>query len=185
MSAPTFKQARRVVDFFDEVKATNEELQNWLGAGDLQKMMLKADLTRVDRQAFHALLNPPPVPIKWGSAIDYVTKIRDWNQRFYLGLSDQQIDELFSVLPAHASPLQPTGISLTLGRGLRYDWEVVMKILEYEIEKLNVRFNPYVDALHVSYFPGSMPATNEGPTLDSSVAGHRHVLGSPERHRAS
>ena len=36
----------RILGFFDEVEATNEQLQNWLGAGDLQKLMLKADLSK-------------------------------------------------------------------------------------------------------------------------------------------
>ncbi len=165
MSTPTFNQSRRVLDFFDEVGATNEQLQNWLGAGDLQKLMLSADLSKVDREAFRALLAPKQKEISWMPVAEYGHKLRDWNDRFRLGLFEEQINELVAKLPDHAGPHKPTGISLTLGKGLKYDREVVQQIIKYELGKLGVAFADYLDGARISYFPGSEPRKSKTPQL--------------------
>lgn len=173
MSTPTLSQGQKFLALVAEADTTREQVQNLLANGDLVKALLGAtDLGRVDRDAFRALLAPAPkpvTPIRWGSAADYAAKLCDWNDRFRFGLRNQQIDELFAVLPDHAGPLQPTGISLTLGKGLRHDWEVVMKVLEYELQKLGVKFTEYFDASRLSYFPGSEPAKAKTPQLEGAL----------------
>lgn len=56
MVAPeaTFGQAEHLLDFFK--KCTKDQLKNFFDNGDLVKLMLDADLSRVDRAAFAALL---------------------------------------------------------------------------------------------------------------------------------
>src|SRR5579864_4511838 len=53
----TAKQARHIVDIIDD--RSREEVQKLIRNGDLLKLMMLADLDRVDRQAFEVLLNPP------------------------------------------------------------------------------------------------------------------------------
>ena len=79
------------------------------------------------------------------------------------------IAHVMSALPDHDGLLLPTGIKLTLGRGLQHDWEVGMKILAYELDKLGVRFTEYFDASRLSYFAGSEPEHPDGVELDVAL----------------
>lgn len=166
MSTPTFNQSRRILDFFDEVGASKEQIQTWLGAGDLTKLMLAADLPNVDREAFKALLAPLPKSIDWTPVAEYRTKLRDWNEPFNLGLLEAQIDSL--ELPDHAGPHLPTSINLTLGKGLLNDRQVVQRIIAYEMRQIRRKYTDYIgnNGWSVAYYPGCEPTTiNPEPQL--------------------
>jgi hypothetical protein len=166
MSTPaTLGQGQKFLEFFTQADATREQVQNLLGNGDLLRPMLVADLSRVDRTAFAALLASPVSSIDWTPVGQYAGKLRDWNERFQLGLTDKQIDTLAAELPDHAGPHQPTGIKLYLSKVLKSDYEVAMKILRYEVEKLGVRFTEYFAPQRLSCFPGSEPPKSKSPSL--------------------
>jgi hypothetical protein len=172
MSTPapaTMAQGQKILALMSQSGASREEIQNFLeGIGDLVVPLLRADYSSIDRAAFHALLAPPLKSIDWTPVSQYAEKIRDWNRRFGLGLSDTQLTahELLLLDEGdHAGPLLPTSISLTLGKSLQHDWEVVMEILKYEVEKLGVPFKEYFDASCLSYSPGSEPSESKVPQL--------------------
>lgn len=112
-----------------------------------------------------ATLAPRPKSINWTPVSQYADKLRDWNQRFRLGLSEEQISGL--VLPDHAGSHQPTGISLTLGKGLEGNRNVVQQIIEYELSKLGVAFTDYIgkNDRSVKYYRGSEPEKSRKPQL--------------------
>lgn len=166
MSTPaSLKQGQKLLEFFAQAGASREQVQNLLGNGDLLQSMLAADLSRVDRTAFAALLAPPVPSIDWTPVSQYADKLCDWNERFQLGLASGQIDSLAAELPDHAGPHQPTGITLYLGEVLKPDYEVAMKILRCEVEKLDVRFSEYFDASRLSCFSGSESPKSKNPSL--------------------
>jgi hypothetical protein len=57
----------------------------------------------------------------WSPVCTYVPKIKARSDLRGWGLTDEQLFELALNLEDHAGPLQPEGISLTLGKGLEYD----------------------------------------------------------------
>ena len=76
MSTPavaTLSQGQKLLDLVKG--ATSQEIQNLLANGDLAKIMLKTDLSKVDRSAFRALLMPTPAAFTW-----YVSPGRQLNK---------------------------------------------------------------------------------------------------------
>ena len=146
---------------------STERMQHMLANGDLFEILGDNAhlLSQVDRSAFRVLFAPPPKSIDWTPVSQYADKLRDWNQRFRLGLSEEQISGL--VLPNHAGPHQPTGISLTLGNGLKGDRKIVQEILKYELSKLGVAFTDYIgkNDRSVKYHQGSEPEKGKKPQL--------------------
>lgn len=136
-------------------------MQTLLANGDLVRVMLLADLARVDREAFETLLVPQPVSTDWTPVDQYGAKLRDWNTRFKLGFTKRQIDALVAELPAHAGSLQPTSITLATGKGLQHDWDVVMQILMHELRQVGVGLGVYIAGSRISCYPGSGVASNQ------------------------
>ena len=127
------------------------------------------------RRALQAIIEGkfPEIPTNPPSGLtrvsQYAHKLNGWNDQFDLGLTAEGIAHVMSALPDHDGLLLPTGIKLTLGRGLQHDWEVGMKILAYELDKLGVRFTEYFDASRLSYFAGSEPEHPDGVELDVAL----------------
>lgn len=161
----TLAQGQKLLSLVKDVPS--KQVQNLLENGDLLLALAKADGSRIDRAAFNALLAPVPEAIDWTPVSQYADKLRDWNNRFSLGLSDEQIDGL--ILPDHAGPHQPTSITLTLGKGLQHDRKVVRQILKYELNKIGVAFTDYSEDAPTSYFPGSEPADSKQPSLGTAL----------------
>lgn len=103
--------------------------------------------------------------VNWTPVDQYPAKLRVWNTQFGLGLTELQIAEFDSSLPDHAGANKPTGVSLTLGKGLRSDHEIAMQILKYELENLGVSFADRLDITKVSYLPGSEPPGSVGAKI--------------------
>lgn len=165
MSVPTFPHAQKLLSLAPK-DATNVQVQNLIENGDLYHMLFTdADLAKVDRSAFRALLAPPPKSINWTPVSQYADKLRDWNGRFHLGLTEEQISGLAAQLPDHAGPHQPTGITLTLGEGLKGDRKVIQQIIKYELGKLGVSYRDYLEDAHFSYYSGSEPIKEREPHL--------------------
>lgn len=132
------------------------QLQDLIANSDLLVAMMNAGgLSRVDRSAFRAVLNPS---IPWRPVGEYADKIAEWNRlRGWggWGFTKAQITTLDSQLVDHLDPLHPTGISLWLGRDLSYNWEEAMACLKHEVEALGEKFTPQVESNCLSFFPGS------------------------------
>ncbi len=159
MSTPTLPQGQKILSLVPK-DATNDQVQNLIENGDLfRALFTDAGLSNVDRSAFMALLAPPPKQINWRPVADYGLKLREWSDRFGLGLTDVQIDELVAALPDHAGPRQPTSIGVTSGKGLEFDRKVVQPIIKYELAKIGVTYTDYIRqcGLSVKYLPGSEP----------------------------
>ena len=162
MSTPaTLAQGQKLLALLSEAGVTTEQVQTLLGNGDLLRLMLTADLPKVDRNQFKALLVPPAVPIDWTPVNQYVDKLHDWNARFKLGLTKRQIDALVTKLPVHAGLLQPTSVTLTTGKGLQHDWSLAMQILEYELHQIGVALTAYVDGSRLTYYAGCEAASDQ------------------------
>lgn len=140
---------------------SSERLQYILANGDLLTEFANVApmLEHVDRTAFRALLRSIPKSIDWTPVTEYKNKLHDWNRQFMLGLLPEQIDGL--TFPCHANPHQPTGISMTFGRGLMCDWKIAMRILGYEVQKIGGHFIDYTDDTEVSYYQGAEPTNDE------------------------
>lgn len=132
----------------------SDQMQYLLANSGLFKELARADFSRIDRAAFTALLTATSAANAWRSVEEYADKIaarsklRDW------GLTKAQINSLAANLVDHAGPLQPTGISLWLGRDLAYNWAEAMAWLHDEVTALGEKFTPYVGAGRVSFFSG-------------------------------
>lgn len=155
MSTPaaSFSQFRKLDDLLGN--PSSDKLQYLLANGDLLKLMYDADLARVDRAAFKAVLTPAPAPIVWRPVSEYAEKITEWNRLRDWGFTTAQVTTFAGTLVDHLDPLHPTGISLWLGRDLPYNWEEVMACLKYEVEALGEKFTQHVDSRRVSFLPGS------------------------------
>jgi len=133
---------------------SREEFQYLLANGDLLKAMVGANLHVVDRSAFKAALRSPVVP-SWRPVSEYAEKISEWNTLRNWGLSETQIATFSDTLVDHHDTLNPTGISLWLGRNLQFNWEEAMFCIKHEIEAIGMKSNIYIDAKDVSFLPGS------------------------------
>lgn len=138
---------------------SNDRTQLLLSNGDLFKTLADAadHLKDVDRAAFRALLAPQPKVINWTPVSQYADKLRDWNGRFGLGLTEAEITGL--LLPDHAGPHQPTSISKTFGKGPKGDRAVIQQIIAYEMAKIGCPYTDYIEEHQwsVAYHPGSEP----------------------------
>lgn len=155
-TTPTsLKQAAKMLEQLGD--PSSELMQYLLGSGLLADFRdcIGPHLKQVDRVAHRALLAPPPKQIDWTPVVEYADKLRDWNKRFDLGLTEAQIDQLARNLPDHAGPHLPTGIRLTLGRGLENDREVVRQIIAYELDKLGMSFTDELEDVKLLSFLGS------------------------------
>lgn len=171
MSTPTLSQAQKILALVPK-GVTNVQVQGLIENGDLLRALFTGpDLSKVDRSAFMALLAPSPKSIDWTPVTMYEDKLRDWNDRFDLGLSADQIEEFHLRVPDHTGPHQPTGISLTLGRGLKGDREVIQQIIRYELGMPGVAYTDYIreSGLSVKYLAGSEPPKRRTPELDVAL----------------
>lgn len=138
---------------------SSERMQHILSNSGLFKELASADFSRIDPAAFTAALTPVPVtaPIPWRPVSEYAAKIAEWNRLRGWGLTGQQIDDFANTLVDHAGPLQPTGISLWLGRDLAYNWAEVMACFEHEVWTPGTKFAQYVNPVYsgLSFLPGS------------------------------
>jgi len=142
---------------------SGEKFQYLLANGDLLKPMANADLSRVDRSAFGAMLTPTTAPIAWRPVNEYVVKILRWNTLRNWGLTKPEITAFVNSLVDHLDFLHPTGISLWLGRDLPFNWEEAMACLMLEVVLLGEKFKPYFESTQLSFFPGS--EQSGGPSL--------------------
>ncbi len=126
-------------------------------AEDVAHIIKKPGLASV----MYASIQSAAQPIGWTPVDKYGAKLRDWNQQFKLGFTESQIDELVAKLPTHAGPLQPTSITLTLGKGLQHDWNTAMKIVQYELSQIGGAFTPYVDGSQLTYYAGCEVASDQ------------------------
>jgi hypothetical protein len=137
--------------------------------GDLFGMMAEADLSVVDRQAFQQLLFPAgELTIPWTPVAQYVDKIRAWNKMRGWGLTEKHIGAFARKLQSapHAGDLLPTSVTLTLGKGLDYDWNEAWECIEYELRYLNGNnygIGKSIVPGRLQYFEGS--ESKRGPYL--------------------
>lgn len=146
-------QGKQLLGLFQQ--ATVGEIQNFLSNEDLVEAMITADLSKVDRSAFAALLAPAPKSINWTPVSEYAEKIAARSKLRGWGLTMAQIDTFAATLKDHAGPLLPTGISLWLGRDLQYNWDEAIAWLNDEVTARNEKFQPYFYASQLSFYPGS------------------------------
>lgn len=164
MSAPanqaTFGQFRQVEQFILSLfgdNPTTEEVQRFLAAGDLFKLMSGADLSKVDRGAFKALLTPPRPPIPWTAVSEYASRIAARNELRGWKLPKKQLDALKAQLESldHASDFQPVGISMWLGQDLAYNRAEAIAWLKDVVEAKGLTFGDYTGEGRTGFYQGS------------------------------
>lgn len=155
-SQPTFPQVLNFLEFLNKQKLTTQQFQNVMENGDLLKQMLNCpDLSLVDRSAFSALLVPkltiPWTPVKLFSKLIFArSKKRGW------GYTKAETDKLAAELLDHAGDLQPTSVSVWLGKDLKFNYSEILLWIRDEVEKLGFRFKEYSDyANRLSFLSGS------------------------------
>jgi hypothetical protein len=131
--------------------------------GDLFGMMAEADLSVVDREAFKQLLFPAgALTIPWTPVEEYLDRIRERNQERQWGLTEKHFGKLEEKLQCcpHTGNLKPTGVTLSLGEGLRHDWREAVKWLIDSTDSCSefrgAASNPFNSAFLKEY-PGSEP----------------------------
>ena len=154
MSTPvSVKQVNKLLELLGD--PSGEKFQYLLANGDLLKPMIDADLTKVDRSAFGVVLTPAFAPVAWTPVDEYAERIMARSKLRGWGLTKTQIDAFAASLVDHVDPLQPTGISLWLGRDLQYNWDEAMAWMEDEVTARNDKFRTYFASRQVSFYPGS------------------------------
>ena len=115
----SLRQVKQLLEVLTD--ATVEDLQQFIKAGDLLKLMMGADLSKVDREAFRQLLvgmetlrndllcgyyNPAEVQLE---------QFREWNGKFGLGFSEEDIAVAGASQPFHQwSRSRPLTLTWTL-----------------------------------------------------------------------
>lgn len=105
-SDATLKQAKRVLELFDEINATADQVQQLLGSGDLLKQMMQFDLHRVDRDAFARLLESSVegiVPDWYVNPQQQRANVWRWNKERGWGLTETD----FPAIPDGLLPRGP------------------------------------------------------------------------------
>lgn len=107
MTPATLKQTRKLLNLFGDDPST-EEVQNILGNGDLIVKMLGTDLSKVDRKAFEALLNPVvpfdgSYPSWYVSPQQQLANVTRWNRERNWGF----IPDDFSIGVPQFKPTSP------------------------------------------------------------------------------
>lgn len=154
MSTPvSVKQVNKLLELLGD--PSGEKFQYLLANGDLLRPMIDADLTKVDRSAFGVVLTPASASVAWTPVSKYAERIAARSKLRGWGFTKTQIDAFAASLVDHVGPLQPTGISLWLGRDLQYNWNEAMAWLRDEVTARNDEFRTYFESRQVSFFPGS------------------------------
>lgn len=161
MSTPVSpSQLAKLNALITDGRGSRDQLQHLLENGDLLNILLNArDLSGVNRVSFSRLLRSRPnAGIEmwresyWTPVIEYREKLAARSSLRGWGLTEQQLDALVARLPDHAGGLSPTGITLRLGRGIRYDWEEATAWLHDEMTAFGVPFSSTI-AAKMAYFP--------------------------------
>jgi hypothetical protein len=146
--------------------STCEGMQNLLENGHLIKTILSYPRPiRIDRFAFAAFLamqttesTRPLSSIPWmpvGVYVDHImarSKLRGW------GFTQADASKLNANLHDHDGPLTPTGVSIWLGRDLKFNWTEMTAWIEDEVNKLGFTFQDYFGPVRMhqlSFLPGS------------------------------
>lgn len=153
---PTPPQLSSFLRFLNEQNLTKEQFQNYLENGDLVKLMLNCSgLSKVDRAAFTALL-APKLTIPWTPVSEYPDRILKRSKLRGWGFTQADADKLTATLHDHAGDLQPTGISMWLGKDLKFNWAETLLWLKDEVESLKYSFlNEYFSPDKLSSLSGS------------------------------
>lgn len=156
-SVATLKQGKHLLDLFDQ--ASVDEVQNLIGNGDLLKLMLRANLSKVDRKAFINLLFPPvQIPSGLLTPVDRLverfmtrSELRKW------GFTDKDASTLATRLEGHdhVSPLLPISIGAWLGRDIRYNWNEALAWVLDTAHGLGLKPQNYIGSAALDFYPGS------------------------------
>lgn len=157
-----------MASFYDTTIGQQVEFQRVLASAGFTD----ADVARIIKDAtlaskMYEAIRPLVPVINWTPVDQYANKLWEWQQRFDLGFTAQYIAAILADLPDHAGPHQPTSVSVTLGKGLMSDREVVQRIIAYEMSLRGHKYTDYVakNRWAVNYYPGCEPNTSLEPQL--------------------
>ncbi len=156
MSTASLKQGKQLLELFSG--ATTEAVQNIIEAGDLLLMMLSADLARVDRQAFVALLTTPTASglDRFTPVDQLVDKIMARSDLRNWGFTDEHAQALREQLAGreHAGPLAPVGVTIWRGVGnLAYNWAESLAWWSDEMKAIGLNPVDYLSELEPELYP--------------------------------
>lgn len=142
-------QGKQLLELFSG--ATTDQVQNFVQAGDLLQMMSRADLARVDRQAFAALLNPPAqISANPLTAVDeYVERIMARSELRGWGFTCEHADQLRDQLADrdHAGPLTPVGVTIWREGDLAHNWAESLAWWSDEMKAIGLKPVDYLSSL--------------------------------------
>lgn len=170
----SFDQAKKLLDLFGG--SDSRQMQDLIAHGYLlQDLLACPDLGKVNRTDFRALLHPEAASVAWTPVEDYADRIAARNDLCGWGLTSAQISLFGSSLNPHADLLKPAGLSLWLGRDLKYNWVQAVAWLEDEIRALDSLLRIYISSDRVTFWPGCEikgPARLRPVRLDMSTTWH-------------
>jgi hypothetical protein len=154
MSEASLKQAKQVLDLLSGM--STDEVQNLIKRGDLVKMLAQADVSRIDSDAFAALLKPPVPQPSYTAVSDYVARIMARSELRGWGFTQKHADSLSAQLEGHdhAGPLAPVGVKMWLGRDLTFNWAERIAWLKDIVAAEGLTYYQYLDSTP-TFHPGS------------------------------
>lgn len=177
MTAPTEGQMRKLAEFIEGIGVTQEEMQNFLGNGDLGKQLFKAgDLSFVNRDLFAELLPQRLESLHWNPVVESLKRLSVLVDVFGLKISDYQIESIAASLPDNDDPLLPTAIAYRTGKGEVADWELANAVLRYSLRAHGIPCPSSLGAVVPRYQPSkSRPKETGvfGAQLDLGVYWHK------------
>ena len=157
MTTPaTWKQRGKLDTLFGD-DPSSDQIQQVLANGDLFKLLLTADdLSKVDRDAFAALLKPSVPQPSYTAVSDYVDRIMARSELRGWGFTQKHADALWLELEGHdhAGPLAPIGVKMWLGRDLAFNWAERIAWLNDTIAAEGLAYCKYFDSTP-TFHPGS------------------------------
>lgn len=147
-------QAKQVISLVD--KFSHDQVQNLITNGDLLKIMMGADLARVDRKAFVDVVVPEfSVPSGWFTHVDQLVDriaVRPKSE----GFTRKQLDGLRRALYGHdhAGKYQPVTVDLWYGT-LPDTRDATIRWFADECRNLGLNPYDYLSAVKLGFYPGS------------------------------
>lgn len=97
----------------------------------------------------------PRSPIPWTPVADYVYRIMARSQLRDWGFTQADADKLSTTMHDHHGQLMPTGVSIWLGKNLKFNWTEMTAWIEDEVKALEFTFQDYFGPSRLSFYPGS------------------------------
>ena len=155
--ASTLKQGRHLLETLEN--ASVDELQNLISNGDLLKLMMVADLSKVNRKLFGELVIPPPaIPAGLLTPVSQlVERFMARNELRKWGFGDKDAATIQKRLEGHnhAGAQLPVSFSAWLGKDLRYNWQEMLAWLFDTARELGLNPQDYIGNAALGFYPGS------------------------------